>query len=56
MIKGKFNHVGNFIDGVEVREEMIVKNLCALLTIVVDDGGDGLEGVKDATNDDDVSV
>ena len=56
MVERDCDHVGNFVNGVKMRQEMIVKNLNVFLTVVIDDSGDGFERVKNTSNNDEISV
>ncbi len=56
MVERKFNHVGDFVNGVKMRQKMIVKDFDVFLTIVINDGGDGFKRIEDTSNDNEIGV
>lgn len=56
LVERELDDVGDFINRVEMREEIVVKNFNVLLTVVVDDSGDGFERVKNTPNNDNIGV
>lgn len=52
----KFDDISDFIDGVEMREEIVVENFNALLSVMVNNGGDRFERIENTSNDDEIGV